>query len=245
MYCKKCNSPVPSNALMCNYCKQKTGLRLTQSSNISADMFGNRVFELKEDARKSKVRRSYLSNLPEFVASRQRDKDSFNTILKTIGFFFLFIISFIAIFVLSIALRAFILIPFLFITLFVILIIKMKNTIKNVKSMSSANKPIYAHNEKTRYYANNDVIGYIELDHTSHDDDGTDYYYTSYEILKSNIYGISYDERYAEFVLHLKVPVYTNYASQPSNEFRIADIFDDRILSSALCCDLPPRNTPF
>lgn len=251
MQCKKCGALIPYRATMCQNCFQKTGHHLGERSVPTEDMFGNQVFIVKPDKQKEKVRENYLKTLPEFKELKEIRKASWMLVLK------LFLLIFGSIFIMFFALAFSGLIStfstelgvlfgiFSFVATMTVVTILFVQSIKKHKPAMQKEKTIKLHENKLHYYANDFVVGYSVLDHTSSDDNGTDYYYAFYEVDKRNIKGITYDSRYGEYVLVLYKPVFHHYDFRPCNEFRIADIFDDYVMSSVLACDLPPKHMPY
>lgn len=251
MRCQKCGNFVAYKATKCNNCFQTTGYRLGQKRVPPEDMFGNQVYEFEPDKQKEQVRKNYLDTLPEFQELKRIKKQNFSMVFKLMGLIFA-CIPICAIFMfLGIALSfktpelgipLAVIILFCFIAATFIIFIK---TLKKNKPNQIREKEIKLHENKYIYYANDFIIGYSVLDHTTSDDNGTDYYYAFYEVDKRNIKGITYDPRYGEYILVLHRPVFHHYDFRPCNEFRIADIFDDYVLSSVLACDLPAKHMPY
>lgn len=252
MTCKKCGAPIPYKAKKCNNCYQETGYRLGESSFPDFDMFEQQIFEVETDRHKEETRHRYLQTLPEFVQIKQIKKESMINILKFILLIFLCtpVLGFSILLVVFACINdSALAVPFILILaigfiIFSIFIVK--KMIKKGKPKQQYRKSIELHENKLRYYVNNYIFGFSVLDHTTHDNDtGTDYYYAFYEVEKRNIKGISYDPYYAEYILHLYKPVYVHYDFEPTVEFRIADVFDDVILSNALNSDLPAKKIPY
>lgn len=97
------------------------------------------------------------------------------------------------------------------------------------------------HNTPQTFYASQNVIGYV-LTVIATDSDGDQAVrFAFHEIDKRNIRAISYDSKYGEYVFLLYRPVYYHYDFPSSTEFRIANVFDDHVLPTALGYDLPAR----
>lgn len=251
MRCQKCGNFVAYRATKCNNCFQNTGYRLGERKMPPEDMFGNNIYEFKPDKQKEQVRENYLNSLPEFQELKRIKKQNFSMVFKLMGlifacipicaiFMFLGILLSFRVPAIGIPLAVITLIGFITAT-FIIFI----KTLKKNKPNQIREKEIKLHENKYAYYANNFIVGYSVLDHITSDDNGSDYYYAFYEIDKRNIKGISYDSKYGEYIFHLYKPVYSHYDFQPSQFFRLPDIFDDVLLSNVFNCDLPPKKMPY
>ena len=236
---------------MCNKCFQKSGRRLGESPFPKEDMFGGQVFEFYPDKEKASVRQNYLNTLPEFQELNRIRKTNFTLVLKLLLIIFITIPISVAV-ILSVVSVSFktpalglSLAMFSFIIIFALAGILIYTMMKNNKPNMIREKELRLHENKLRYYANQFVIGFSVLDHTTHDDNGTDYYYAFYEIDKNNIRGISYDPKFGEYIFILYKPVYYHYDFPPTIQFRLPDIFEDSILSTVLNCDLPPKHIPY
>lgn len=247
MLCKKCNSYITESALKCNNCKLETNNKLRTSPLPSIDMYGNRIMEFFPDENKKQARKNYLISIPvtnEYEnAKRKNNINAFimlflvltNMLFFALGIKFLSMIDIeenIILFLSSI----FIFIAFTCLTVIVSIKIKSKN-----KPNETTLRKYWEHNPKSHYYFNDKIIGYSIVDHRS--DSYT--YYTYYEIDKNDIKSISYDSNFAEYILFLKKPVYTDYNIPPTTKFIIADIFEESVLTAILNTDLPPRYMPF
>lgn len=241
MICQKCKNPVPQNAQKCNFC----GTTLSTSCSLNyalpqTDMFGNGVFEIKKIKHKSNMRTKYLNSLSEMKKAREQNKEKYSS-FWTIACIIVFIVGAILIGLLEKLCEGLIL-PF--IVCFVIsLFVCYKLSIRSIyKRGPEQAEKTFLHCEKEKYYFNQNVIGFAIINHYSDAKEGINKHYVFCEVDKRNIKGVSYDDKFAEYVLHLYRPVYSDYHFPPSCEFRIADIFDDNILSNALGCDLPAKN---
>lgn len=95
------------------------------------------------------------------------------------------------------------------------------------------------------YYESPNVIGFSSLDHTEFVEGCLEEFFQYYEIDRKNIAGISYDSKYACYIIHTIEPIYWNYSSPPVNKVYLADIFDDNTLTKALQLNLPPKQINF
>jgi hypothetical protein len=125
---------------------------------------------------------------------------------------------------------------YIIITIFIVGKIKDKNQPYQNKMLEG-----FSHYDKEIYYFSQSVFGFVKLDRTSDNHS----YYAYYEVDKSNIKSIGYDTKFAEYILYLNKPTYSDFRNDPKYEFRIQDIFSEEALSIALGCDLPPRHMPF
>lgn len=267
MQCKKCHAPMPFVASRCNNCHQKTGYDGYHKKFIPDDMYDNKTFQVQTDDEKSRIRKKYIDNLKEY---KELDKMWENIPEYDIRFLrALYLIVPIIAMVIAIFAPKFInqtfgtnystgqsmvgLMVFLF--LFVIAIfcackLKEQKRYQYINKVKLHEKEVKIHSEKLIYYANENIFGYVTLDHTNtyKDSDGyrssTDYY-VYYEVDKRDIVSIGYDSYFAEYVLTLRHPIYMDYSLEPMKEFRVQDIFDDYVLSNALSCSLPPKNMNF
>lgn len=267
MQCKKCKKNIPFFASKCNHCHRDSGWKLPEHSEITEDMFEQRVIRVPVDYSKKTARQNYLDTLPEYkelnaIVEAQRPKRiGFGKSLLKI--MLILIISFALIFggllfvktTDSETLKTFM--PVIVGGVIVVYVIFATTDILKrgkKKRLAAREKVLRLHDVKGTYYANQNVFGYIKYDHmksftrkVGEDDYETYYkhYYAYYEIEKRNIKSITYDPYYAEYVVIMNKPVYYDYNFAPTVEFRIQDVFDDTELSNALERNLPPKNIRF
>ena len=98
------------------------------------------------------------------------------------------------------------------------------------------------HKNKCSYYYSDRVFGFSILN-TAETEIFEEYCFC--EIDKRDIIDIHYDTLNSEYVLKMKNKTFMNYTLQPTNEFRIPDVFDDTRLSIALGLDLPSKYMNF
>ena len=251
MNCRNCNRPVPESSTMCHHCYQKNGHGLRERKKPKTDMYGATIYEVLPNKEKEGTRALYLNSLPEYINHQKQQKQITKNILLLVFGMLLGIPLFGVIFVpcvlfalqvpaIGIPLAVLIFVVFLTVTCFIFF-----KVIRSTKPQEQEKRKLDIHRNKIIYYNNRYVFGFSILDHTSHDDNGTDYYYAYYEIDKRNIRGLSYDERYGEYILLTHKPTYLHYSLPPQNEFRIPDVFDDHVLPTIFGCDMPPKNIPF
>ena len=253
MFCRKCGAPVPENALKCNNCLNSTGFRLRGYRLPIVDMYGQQIYEVLPDPNKQAVRRSYIERLPEHYQENNIKKEAAGSTAKYILLMMLSIFGGIGacaisilIAMINVAVGVFLCIISLALCI-TLAIVCYSKTMKNAKSKIPNFKRLEIHNNKTKYYANHLIFGYTSFSHSQNRDDsyGSIKFYGFYEVDKRNISGISYDSYFAEYVLHLYKPVYIDYNLNPTNEFRIPDVFDDTVLTNVLGVSLPPKRIPY
>lgn len=249
MICQQCRNVVQENALYCPICKRKLRFSLPTTELPNYDMYGNEIFIFQPDVRKQRLRNNYVWKLKEQTEARNihslhNSQKSSNVLFSVlIGFGTLMLISFLGGLGMEPALGFFL---FIAAVTGIIALNIIRKPVHNNKYVTEKKKIAEIHESKRKYYTSQTAIGYCVLDHVSKNDDGPDtYYYAQYEVDKNSIVSIAYDSYYAEYVLYLNKPVYMDFALPPQKEFRIADIFDDQILSKALGCDLPPKHMNF
>lgn len=241
MICQKCKNPVPQNAQKCNFC----GTTLSTSYSLNhalpqTDMFGNDVFEIKKIKHKSNMRTKYLNSLSEMKKVREQNKDKYSS-FWLILFIILFFSGVITTALISETNEGLVLPSLIFFASLLFICYKLSVYFTYKRGPEHVEK-IFLHYEKEKYYFNQNVIGFAVINHYSDTKEGLNRHFAFCEVDKRNIKGVSYDDKFAEYILHLHRPVYSDYHFPPSCEFRIADIFDDNMLSNALGCDLPAKN---
>lgn len=251
MNCRSCMRPIPEHAKMCHHCYKRTGYSLHERKFPSSDMYGAPICEIKENSAKAHIRNQYLDTLPEYIEHKKGQKNNIKKILFLVLGMFIVIplliiptLLFVFIATQAPALGIPLLVLF-FIGFIVACTIVFVKVIKSMKPAEQLEKQLKVHSNKHRFYTNNYVFGFSVLDHATHNDNGTDYYYAFYEIDKRNIRGFTYDSRYGEYIILTYNPTYMHYDLPPTNEFRIPDIFDDDVLPKIFGCDMPPKNVPF
>ena len=248
MLCKKCQNPISEATPICEHCGcQKNNQYVVNQKYPMGDKFGYAICSLMPNSHKKRLRLRHINKLPEYERERANNKT------KGLGLSFWFFLVF-----------CFVLAPiflvicseimsdstfgWIFVGICIVGYISYKLVIRStLKNKPRVSNDTYIHETKQAYYYNQYVLGYTILDHMT--DGGRERenncHYVFCEVEKQNIRGVTYDSRYAEYVLLLYKPIYADHRCPKTTEFRIADIFDDIALSEALGCDLPPRNVPY
>lgn len=248
MVCKNCNNYIPETAQICSCCDSKVNNRCsTDIKYPNTDMFGQNIYALQPHSHRKRLRLRHINRLPEYKRELENKKS------KGLGFSFWFFLIFCFFIgpILVFASSAFFddsTFGWILIATCAIGYISYKIMVAvSLKNKPRLNNNTYLHESKESYYFNNYVFGHAILDHMTdgNKNQNTHNHYVFCEVDKRNIRGVTYDDRYAEFVLILHSPIYSDYRCPKNTEFRIADIFDDQALSEALGCDLPARNTPY
>ena len=242
MICPKCHNPIPQNAQKCNHCHASLHSSFSFNNPLpKADMFGNQVYEINSIKHKAKARLRYLSSLPETKKAWQQSKNGKSSFFWLITFFISIIIGPFILALFS-EIAETLVFPFI-LFLIVLLVLSYKLSIHSTYKRKPENvEKHFLHYDKEKYYFNQNVIGFAVIDHFTDSKEDLNKHFAFCEVDKRNIKGISYDDKFAEYVLHLYKPVYSDYHFPALCEFRIADIFDDAELSNALGSDLPAKN---
>lgn len=248
MHCTNCHISVPEGSIKCPSCRSRIKFSLPTYQLPNADMYGNEIFVFYPDEHKKSLRNNYVWKLPEQNSARNTYKNAkdYNTLTIFICFLII-ILPFLVSITFGLNLEPSVLkfIEVVAIVLSIGFFIYRRLT-GNWNSSKSQYKFSQLHSSKLHYYASEAVIGYSVLDHVIRNKKGPDtYYYAFYEVPRESIKEIKYDSYYAEYVLVLKSPVFMDFGIDPVYEFKIADIFDDAVLSQALCCDLPAKTMNF
>lgn len=249
MKCSNCLCDIPEATTKCPCC-EISRFTFSQKKKPLEDKYGFPTSVFNPDGQKYDTREIYLHRLPEFTycSQKKRENNARKGTYKAILFTTLAIIlCFCSTSFLLNDTWHFLLIGLILIGFFGNFLIEKYCKKKIIEDMPTTpdGGSMDIHTSKECYYVSQNVIGYSVLHHSSYEDDIRRNYYVYYEFDKANIEYITYNSKFAEYELHLKMPVYTDYSKPKTNVFYIADIFDDTILSMALGCDLPPKQINF
>lgn len=249
MKCSNCLCDIPEATTKCPCC-EISRFSFSPKKKPLEDKYGFPTSVFNPDGQKYDTREIYLHRLPEFTYCSEKKKENKTKkqtlkALLFVGLALLLCFGASTFFVEGNGL--------LFIIILIALGILGNIAIeKRCKKQFSESLPatpdgssIEIHLSKECYYVSQNVIGYSVIHHSSYENDIRKDYYVYYEFDKANIDFVTYNSKFAEYELHLKMPVYTDYSKPKTDVFYIADIFDDTILSMALGCDLPPKQINF
>lgn len=250
--CGRCGLEIPYDACRCNHCNDVISFNYSTTPFPPHDMYGNPIKNCDVDLAKTSARNVYMQkqsvtikqDVYRMQKQNQLKENKFRWAVGSIGL--LIALALIAS-LFDTHYQEYIIglfFPILGVAVLVYFIRKwQKKRIPDKPVMLEAERLL--HDVKFNYYYTNMVFGYTKLETAIDELGDKKKEYSHYEVLKTNIKAITYDTKNAEYVLYLHKPVYTDYKLPPQFEFRIQDIFSERVLTQALNCDLPPRNVPF
>lgn len=257
MHCPKCNNFIPDSVPSCPVCKANLFATLSFQKKPSHDKYGYPVREFRPEGNKYDKREIYLHRLPQF------DDNSKNNNFEEIKLKFPLYVTNLLFGIFTFFFTMYNLTDFYtdnknyFPTMLIVVIfwialafifkrrMKMKQIQQESYTVFPTGTTIDEHKSKEVYYSSDKVIGYSTVSHTAQINGSKINYYEYYEFDKENISHITYNTEYAEYEFYLKEPAYVDYDMPPQKYFRIADIFDDTVLSIAIGSDLPAKNINF